>query len=134
MVDRVDKMVSSLTTRVNKDFIEKETVTKLIKDLSNNFNLMMTPKESHRTLRAENDARIKELYELYHESKKALQNHTKHITTSKNDMKDKVPMRKFQEMVTHMKKFALNEQYLTLYEKVVPPVQLMETQTDANTK
>lgn len=80
MVDRVDKMVQSLTTRVNKDFIEETKVTKMVRDLSNNINLMMTPKENFRALRAENDARIKELYELYHESKKALQNHTKHIT------------------------------------------------------
>ena len=37
-------------------------------------------------------------------------------------------------MVTQMKRYALNEQYLTLYEKVVPPVQMMETQTQQNTE
>ena len=60
--------------------------------------------------------------------KKAIQNHTKHITDVKKDLQTKAKQRQLEELVAQMKRFALNAELKGLYDKVVPPVDALDKQ------
>ena len=75
------------------------------------------------------DERMNNVYELTHDIKGAVVNHTKHITKNKNDIGKRATLEELHKLQLQLKKFALCDEYKKLYEKVVPPVQLIETQT-----
>ena len=97
--------------------------------LQHNLENTMMSRQMFKQYVEQTDERMNNVYELTHDIKGAVVNHTKHITKNKNDIGKRATLEEFHKLQLQLKKFALCDEYKKLYEKVVPPVQLIETQT-----
>ena len=97
--------------------------------LQHNLENTMMSRQMFKQYVEQTDERMNNVYELTHDIKGAVVNHTKHITKNKNDIGKRATLEELHKLQLQLKKFALCDEYKKLYEKVVPPVQLIETQT-----
>ena len=111
MFDRLDRMQESTSRRMNADFITKESVNMKLRDTESSIKMDMMTKTVFGEWRTGIEDRLLEANTLTFECKKALQNHTKHITAVKKDIESRAKNRTIDEMVKQMKRFALNDEY-----------------------
>lgn len=128
-MQRIEKLNESLKSKVGKDYATKDRVAELMQTLQNNLESTMMSRQMFKQYVEQTDERMNNVYELTHDIKGAVVNHTKHITKNKTDIGKRATQEELHKLQLQMKRFALCDEYKKLYEKVVPPVQLIETQT-----
>ena len=97
-----------------------------LRELDQGVKMDMMTKTMFNEWRTGIEDRIYDNNESIFACKKALQNHTKHITAIKKEIEMKATKRQIDEIVKQMKRFALNDEYKVLYDKVVPPISVMQ--------
>ena len=128
-MQRIEKLNESLKRTVGKDYATKDRVNELMETLRLNLESTMMSRQMFKQYVEQTDERMNNVYELTHDIKGAVVNHTKHITKNKNEIVKRATLEEFHQLQLQLKRFALCDEYKKLYDKVVPPVQLMETQT-----
>ena len=76
------------------------------------------------------DQRLADLDRMTNECRSSLQNHTRHIQLVKKDVNERALKTETRDITQHLKRFALYEDYETLYNKVVPPLKIVQDMVD----
>jgi len=83
-IQRTDKLIDNLKRNVGQDYATKDRVNELLQSLQQNLTLQLLSGTRFKEYTDQTDERIKSIYEVAHEVKAAVVNHTKHITSNKS--------------------------------------------------
>ena len=134
MLDRLEQMLGNMTKRVNTDFVTKDAINKQLHAQNDKMTLDYVLKFEYRENAGKVADKMDQLIEDTRSCKKALQNHTKHITKLKKEQENFATKVELRTLADHTKMFALNTELVDLYNKVVPPTKLMQEVGDQMTK
>ena len=76
------------------------------------------------------DEKMNKVQNIVLEVKEATQNHTKHIQANKDAISKMATSEAMIDIHEQMKTFAVVEEFKELYDKVVPPISIVETKVD----
>ena len=125
MIDRLDRGFTDLSKKVRQEYCSNELLDTKLYRLNEEFEVNSVKRFEYQEDRKKNIERHKELSDHILGCKKALQNHTNHITNVKKDVKNCATQKQLNDLAERTKKFALNKELKDLYDKIVPPVAVM---------
>lgn len=119
-------MFNSVNKRLSTDYPTLDQINSRFSDITQNQDKSYAKSKDYRSLKQTCSEKFSEYNDTLLKLRKALSNHTEHITTLKKTQDSKASQKDLYDIKEKLRTFAILDDYKELYEKVVPPVALME--------